>query len=850
MSWITNIGIPASIHCGEVLANGKIVYGGGYDGTLGSTVLPDNGGGIADGLVYGAAVAAQFSSDGSTMEWMAMLGGSADYSSLIGIFLGLAVDELTGRIYLINQSSSDSFPITEGAYMDLPSPNVGDSKYYICAINSEGSELLHSSYLPFVGRATRAYNYGSFAQDYYRYLSPIKTDGNSIFFSWNFLNHMDDLTFDIQLGETGQRGCGVFSMDMELSTMNWSTGYSSLAPTAVPAGVVDLILLENGDLAMCGHGWAPGLPTSENAYDSSFEGAEEAWVATVDHFTGELKNLTYFGSTGKEQAWRLAETANGIAVFGKTDDASGYPEAQAAWGNGRMWVAEFDTELTTLLSHYRIGWEEPIEGIDDLAPRGIDVDECGFIYLFAVGFSYCPPPCVGLSGLPLTSNAIQETGTTYLAVLNTVNHTLQYGGCFGGSSVVYYDRTFFQYDSSQIVIGTIVNNVDLWNGLNELISTPGAFASSAPEFESPDGSFLLKLDFSDMPSGWTTAALQAEIIDSNCSSSAVSLSSTSSGLVYTWSTNGDSQQTEEGNLLLEFPSGTIQNIQLIVSDSTTCNGADSTMLELMLPAIFSTLQVAATSEARDSCAVPQTIPFSFTGSGATSMSWQVNGLEVSNEESFDLQINSPGEYLIELTALDEVCDSTSQVQFAFEFFEPLAAEAEVIVTPSSTCAPSGLLAYAEGSGITGVEWFFANEFLSDQDQVEFQSSHEGQVSLLCVVANEHCQTTDSLHLLIDLPEVESFSPFEVPNIFSPQNDGVNDVLKLIANEGFEEVTNMQFNLYNRWGVLVYTTNKHLAWDGSTNGEPLADGTYFYELRYQLPCLEGVQTRNGIITVVR
>lgn len=64
-----------------------------------------------------------------------------------------------------------------------------------------------------------------------------------------------------------------------------------------------------------------------------------------------------------------------------------------------------------------------------------------------------------------------------------------------------------------------------------------------------------------------------------------------------------------------------------------------------------------------------------------------------------------------------------------------------------------------------------------------------------------------------------------PNIFSPNNDGVNDIWHVDLSV-FEKAHSV---IYNRWGNKVYETdNPVIKWDAhATSGEPCNDGAYFY-----------------------
>jgi gliding motility-associated-like protein len=63
----------------------------------------------------------------------------------------------------------------------------------------------------------------------------------------------------------------------------------------------------------------------------------------------------------------------------------------------------------------------------------------------------------------------------------------------------------------------------------------------------------------------------------------------------------------------------------------------------------------------------------------------------------------------------------------------------------------------------------------------------------------------------------------IPNIFTPNGDGKNDVFEIARIENFP---GSELIIFNRWGNEVYKSANYLnTWDGSD----LADGTYFYIL---------------------
>lgn len=72
--------------------------------------------------------------------------------------------------------------------------------------------------------------------------------------------------------------------------------------------------------------------------------------------------------------------------------------------------------------------------------------------------------------------------------------------------------------------------------------------------------------------------------------------------------------------------------------------------------------------------------------------------------------------------------------------------------------------------------------------------------------------------------------FDVPNAFSPNGDGVNDRIYV---RGFG-ITEMKWNIYNRWGTLVYqSSDLSQGWDGSYKGVLQPMDVYQYVLEVKM-----------------
>lgn len=71
----------------------------------------------------------------------------------------------------------------------------------------------------------------------------------------------------------------------------------------------------------------------------------------------------------------------------------------------------------------------------------------------------------------------------------------------------------------------------------------------------------------------------------------------------------------------------------------------------------------------------------------------------------------------------------------------------------------------------------------------------------------------------------------LPNAFTPNDDGENDVLYVRSNF----VSSLELNIYNRWGQKVFTTTDiNLGWDGTFNGKQLPPDVYGYYMQVGCP----------------
>jgi gliding motility-associated-like protein len=84
----------------------------------------------------------------------------------------------------------------------------------------------------------------------------------------------------------------------------------------------------------------------------------------------------------------------------------------------------------------------------------------------------------------------------------------------------------------------------------------------------------------------------------------------------------------------------------------------------------------------------------------------------------------------------------------------------------------------------------------------------------------------------------------VPNTFTPNGDGKNDVLKVYGT--YQQST---LSVYNQWGQLLFTGDGSIGWDGRHKGVLQPNGTYVYVADVLVTGQRSV-TKKGNVNLIR
>jgi gliding motility-associated-like protein len=101
--------------------------------------------------------------------------------------------------------------------------------------------------------------------------------------------------------------------------------------------------------------------------------------------------------------------------------------------------------------------------------------------------------------------------------------------------------------------------------------------------------------------------------------------------------------------------------------------------------------------------------------------------------------------------------------------------------------------------------------------------HSGAYNVILIATNGPCYDTATVTVVV----YDDYS-IVIPNIFSPNDDGVNDTWSILC----KGVSQLHGEVFDRWGLKLYEWNSiYGGWDGyTTSGQHAAQGTYFYLLK--------------------
>jgi gliding motility-associated-like protein len=206
----------------------------------------------------------------------------------------------------------------------------------------------------------------------------------------------------------------------------------------------------------------------------------------------------------------------------------------------------------------------------------------------------------------------------------------------------------------------------------------------------------------------------------------------------------------------------------------------------------------------------------YTREGLTGLTWDFgDGSLIHDTGSVRYLYDLSGTFTVKLTGHYRACPDDSFEREVIIYPYPV-----LNIGPDTAVCPGGepVAVNDQVNGGNGAaSWLWSNGETGSGILVTEPGTYYATVTI------NGCSTTDSI-----LVRRSCF--IEIPNVFTPDGDGINDYFfprELLSRA----VTSFRMRVYNRWGTLLFETTKTdgRGWDGRFNGEPQPQGVYVYML---------------------
>ena len=301
-------------------------------------------------------------------------------------------------------------------------------------------------------------------------------------------------------------------------------------------------------------------------------------------------------------------------------------------------------------------------------------------------------------------------------------------------------------------------------------------------------------------------------------------------VIYTWGDNDDLYEVTE--LTATYQS--TENAIIEISGDAGCGNTVTVQTEIFI--VSEPIQITLVNDTIICFeGVASLAAASTGGTGDLTYTWSGNNLI---EEGNPINVSPSYSNLYELevndfcgnSALNEVYVEVQHVESLFEVSS--LGEETYFFTPDldSPCADCSYL------------WEFTDGFESDLESLSHTFNLAGYIgATLTVTTSAGCESlyTD----LINVPAI-----VYIPNAFTPDNDGVNDVWK-IEIRGIDDY---ELRVFNRWGNLVFESfDSEVHWKGedSFGDYYVPNGVYSYILKYRSLDSQAF-TKKGSVTILR
>lgn len=222
-----------------------------------------------------------------------------------------------------------------------------------------------------------------------------------------------------------------------------------------------------------------------------------------------------------------------------------------------------------------------------------------------------------------------------------------------------------------------------------------------------------------------------------------------------------------------------------------------------------------------------------TASGGQNYTW-LNGVNGNGNTAVVAPVTDSAFYVV---VSDGNCPGDTAL-FAIEITSAYEAAFSVVQTPCT----NEIVFLNQATGGSAFTWEFGDGQYSSSTQPSHAYDHSGSYQVTFIV-NPNMSCSDSVTMTVDYEDINPEAIW-IPNAFTPNNDGRNEVFRIY---GPVDCFYDRLMIFNRWGELIWQTESPMTefWDGRVDGKIVQQGVYVYRLEGEL-----LPVKIGSVTVMR
>ncbi len=344
-------------------------------------------------------------------------------------------------------------------------------------------EVINNQYVPVMEYPIDSlqYNYG----DQYRGEIMLDPQGNCYIASSTRSSDIPIVNgFDNTLG--GKQDAIVLKFNSNLSQLLWSTYLGGDDNDAGYSLAVD----DSSIVYVTGGTRSTNFPTTPGALHQSYLGGKtDGYITKINKSGSAIISSTFIGTNGYDQSYFLQlDKRKNVYVVGQTEGVFPVSPGVYSNANGGQFIAKLNNPLSSMIYSTAFGNGTGV----DISPAAFLVDYCENVYVSGWGGNIITQ--VPIYNMPLTANAIQKTTdgfNFYLFVVSKNAQSLIYATYFGGPlSQEHVDGGTSRFDKKGVIYQSVCAGCGRHS---DFPTTPGAWSNTNNSNNCNNGTF--KMDF-------------------------------------------------------------------------------------------------------------------------------------------------------------------------------------------------------------------------------------------------------------------------------------------------------------------------------------------------------------------